>query len=66
MKLAIVRHGRTLGNDYDIFQQYILPWPQSVQERMGGLSQPVAATFNIILFIPLLIALYLYAFKKEN
>ncbi|MFA4937333.1 MAG: hypothetical protein WC575_03540 [Patescibacteria group bacterium] len=55
---------------WNIFQQYILPWPQIVQETiendMGGLSQPVVATINIIIFIPLFVALYLYAFKNEE
>jgi len=51
---------------WNIFQQYILPWPQTVQEAMGDLSQSVAATINIITFIPLMIALYLYAFKNAE
>ena len=55
---------------WNIFQQYILPWPQVVQEAMekdiGGLSQPVVATINITIFIPLFIALYFYAFKNKE
>lgn len=59
---------------WNIFQQYILPWPQVVQEAMEQeatkrgmdvLSQPVAATINIIFYIPLFVALYLYAFKNR-
>ena len=55
---------------WNIFQQYILPLPQVVQETvekdMGGLSQPVLATINIVIFIPLFIALYLYAFRNKE
>ncbi len=55
---------------WNIFQQYILPLPQVVQQTvekdMGGVSQPILATFNLLIFIPLLIALYLYAFKNTE
>ena len=55
---------------WNIFQQYILPIPQVAQEivdkDLGGLSQPVIATINIVIFIPLFIALYLYAFKNKE
>ena len=52
---------------WNVFYQYFLPLPQKVSEvDLGGLSQSMTATITWIIFIPLIIALYLYGFKRTE
>ena len=52
---------------WNLCYQYFLPLPKKVSEMgFGGLFRPIAATITFSLFVPLLIALYLYAFKRSE
>ena len=52
---------------WNVFYQYFLPLPQKVSEvDLGGLSQSMTATITWIIFFPLIIALYLYGFKRAE
>ena len=49
---------------WNIFYLYILPLPEKVLEsfEQSGMSNFTGSTLSLILFIPLIVALYLYAF----
>ncbi len=52
---------------WNMLYQYFLPVLQKVSEvDIGRLSRPMIATIVWIPFIPLAIALYLYAFKRNE
>jgi hypothetical protein len=52
---------------WNMFYQYFLPRPKKVSEvDLGGLAQSMTATITWIIFIPLIIALYLYGFKRAE
>lgn len=52
---------------WNIYYQYFVPMPQVMDEFLNkGMSQSLLATITWIPFIPMVIALYLYGFKKEK
>lgn len=52
---------------WNTYYQYFLPFPKKVAAvNFGGLSHSMIATINLIFFIPLYIALFLYAFKRTE
>lgn len=54
---------------WNFYYLYFLPLPQKVfeiMENVNGSSQFAVATLTFVIFSPLIIALYLYAFKYFN
>jgi hypothetical protein len=50
---------------WNIYYHYFVPMPRVMDEFSNkGMSQTLLATINLSLYIPLLVALYLYSFKK--
>ena len=52
---------------WNVYYQFFIPIVPKAKEMMGNsLSQPLAALLNLTFFIPLVIALYLYAFNANS
>lgn len=49
---------------WTIFYSYLIPLPETIFGTFG-MSQALLSSLNLIGYIPLYIALYLYAFDKE-
>lgn len=50
---------------WTIFYNYLIPFPETILGTFG-IPQALFASLNIIGYIPLYIALYLYAFDKKT
>lgn len=48
------------------YYQFFIPMVPSAKEAIGSMPQSSAAILNIVLFLPLLIAIFLYAFKRSD
>lgn len=51
---------------WNILYHYFLPPPPKVAESLNGQSPQSAATIGLIIFIPLFIAVYSYAYRRDD
>jgi hypothetical protein len=51
---------------WNIVYHYFIPVPAKVAETLQGQSQAYSATIGLIIFIPLIIAIYLYGYKRDD
>lgn len=51
---------------WNIYYYYFLPMSEKTSSVLIGVPQFLSATFSLIFFIPLFIALYLYGFSEKQ
>lgn len=51
---------------WNIYYHYFIPLPENVAEMLERQSQAFAATMGLIFFIPLIVAIFLYGYKRDD